>query len=137
MGRVTDNNKLDIFKITMLAFMPKQWVYKGSVTDSVSHDHLKVNFTVTDKATGSKIPTGPDSVSGSYSMKLPAGHQYTVRMSAKGYRDYVQDVTIPDSSLYAMKAQNITLAKLADLHHGMNDSACSQWQLLWNVLREW
>jgi hypothetical protein len=111
-GRTTNDNKLDIFRITMTAFMPRDWVYSGAVTDSITHSNVKVKFDLINKATGLQIPTGgADSVMGNYLVKLHSGHQYTIRMSAKGYKDFTQDIIIPDTAYYQPITKNILMVK--------------------------
>jgi len=110
-GRNTDSNRLDIYKVTLTAFMPKEWVYKGTITDSVSHKKLRVGFEFFDKASGNTSPFGADTITGEYSVTMPAGHQYTIRARAFMYKDYVMDVNVPDTSLYSAVMQNIVMVK--------------------------
>ncbi len=112
-ARNTDNNKLDIYRVTLTAFMPKEWIVKGAITDSVTHEKLKVGLEFFDKAQGNNSPFGADSVMGEYSLTLPAKHSYTVRFAANGYKTYSIDINVPDTAMYSTLIQNITLAKSA------------------------
>jgi tetratricopeptide (TPR) repeat protein len=113
-ARTTDSNRFDIYKTSMVAFMPREWVYKGSITDSVSHEKLKVAIEFYDKAIA-KSPLGPDTITGEYSLSVPANHTYTMHISAKGYNDYTMDINVPDTAFYRKTEQNIklTLSSLA------------------------
>ncbi|HTA84365.1 MAG TPA: hypothetical protein VK783_15580 [Bacteroidia bacterium] len=110
-GRTTDSNRLDIYKVTMTAFMPKEWVYNGAITDSVSHKKLKVGFEFFDKATGTSSPFGADTITGKYSVTMMAGHQYTIRAKAFMYNDFSIDINVPDTALYSQTVQDIVMVK--------------------------
>lgn len=98
-ARNTDNNRLDIYRVTMTAFMPKERVVKGSITDFVSDKKLTVAFEFFDKAQGNNSPFGADTITGSYSITALAGHTYTIKASAKGYKTFEQDFTVSDTAM--------------------------------------
>jgi hypothetical protein len=110
-ARITDQSKLDIFRMALDAFMPKQWIYKGTITDSATHEKLKVALDFYDKKFGAD-PFGADTVAGEYSLTMPANHNYVLRIRAKGYRDYGLEINVSDTATYRNMVMNIVLAKL-------------------------
>ncbi|MGP8216663.1 MAG: hypothetical protein ACLQQ4_13950 [Bacteroidia bacterium] len=118
-ARTTEEGRLDIFRVNMEAFMPAEWIYKGTITDSITHEKLKVGLEFFDKSLGNTSPFGADTITGEYSLTMPANHVYTIRIGAKGYKEYIADITVPDTAAYRTIEKNITLEKAAPM---MNDS---------------
>lgn len=112
-ARMTDSSMLDIYRISMDAFLPKEWVLGGAVIDVASRQKIKAGVELYDKAQGTHSPFGPDTVTGKYSLTLPAGHEYVVNITAKGYKDSTLDINVPDTTMYREISRNIALARLA------------------------
>jgi hypothetical protein len=91
----------------MTAFMPKEWAYAGGITDSISHTKLKATVEFLDKSSGKLLSS--DTVVGEYDITMPAGHNYTLRIRAKGYNDYIKEVNIPDTAIYQNIVQNVAM----------------------------
>jgi hypothetical protein len=119
-ARTTDNNRLDIFRVTMTAFMPKEWAYSGGVTDSLSHGKLKATVELLDKTSGKLLSA--DTVTGEYYVTMPAGHNYTLRIRAKGYNDYTKEFNIQDTAIYTNVVQNVNMLTWAPPKPLMADS---------------
>jgi len=111
-SRVTDSNMLDIYRVSMDAYMPPEWVYKGTITDSANGMKLKVAMDFTDKGNSAKSPFGDDTINGEYSLTMMANHQYTIKLHATGYKDFSTDISVPDTTTFREIDRNIVMVKL-------------------------
>ncbi len=92
---------------------PKLTLLKGVITDAATKAALEADIELTDNATGERITTlKSNAESGRYLVSLPAGRNYGISVSARGYLFHSVNVSMPDTADYNEVVKDIALEKM-------------------------
>lgn len=107
-----DENNFDIFSVELPdELKPKPtFVVQGIVSNAVTSDPLNALVLIEDINSGELIATNKSNEeTGEYLVVLPAGRDYSVSASAKGFFFYSQSFELPTDTSYAEITNNIAL----------------------------
>jgi len=111
----------DIYRIEILREKQLQIVFKGNVRDNDSYKAIEAELEIIDKSnneTIAKLQT--DSATGEFSLSIPMGKTYTVKVSAEDYLDFSEnfdihakeDVLYKDRDFYLKKAKPVAVEEI-------------------------
>ena len=109
--------KKDIYEIDFIPIKkekgPSLTLIKGIVTDSISGTPIEAKIEIFDNQKNKRVSEiFSNSATGNYLVSLPAGKNYNITISAKGYLFFSDNITLSDTSAFKEIIKNVKLNKI-------------------------